>query len=493
MTCVEETRKMNLNELISVVDQGCGQYALCVDGVQVVGGANEGYVHAVAQQIAQALRKALGKDSATRQAEEAALVGAVLTAGYEVGVVPNPETFHAGEASGNRILAVVKALEEARDRALGDRYEYLKRADELEKRLRAERGEALEQLSVVRQELATVTLERDRARLCLERDAARLADEVQVLIRRRVIDARSPAADALLDFRNPPSTPRADRLVELELEVERLVRNLGEMTRLRHEMLAAMPDTYGDAVLAGLPVEDMPSHEWDNRTGPEKIVWMVETLATKPAALEHALAEQRAIADNLRGLCDESEQEVKQEVKQVRRQLCALQDAVRVVIGLYESTPHPDADTAHALVSRLRQALDPQGPRLAEVYKLVEKAWEMRHGHSCTPGAQDCPFCLLDRVRQGGCKDPKALAARIAEVIKAVEERRLDKARLCGGSGRHTGFAAPVLYRDQPLYTKCTLCGGPWEHPVPLRPTPLYVALLEAQRLATELAGGVGA
>lgn len=46
--------------------------------------------------------------------------------------------------------------------------------------------------------------------------ADRLADEVAVLVRRGVIDSRSPAADALLDYRNPPSTPRADRLAELE-------------------------------------------------------------------------------------------------------------------------------------------------------------------------------------------------------------------------------------------------------------------------------------
>lgn len=39
------------------------------------------------------------------------------------------------------------------------------------------------------------------------KDADHLADEVQRLVERRVIDARSPAADALLDFRNPPNRP----------------------------------------------------------------------------------------------------------------------------------------------------------------------------------------------------------------------------------------------------------------------------------------------
>jgi hypothetical protein len=48
------------------------------------------------------------------------------------------------------------------------------------------------------------------------RAAEALADEVAVLVRRGVLDSRSPAADALLDFRDPPSSPRADRLAELE-------------------------------------------------------------------------------------------------------------------------------------------------------------------------------------------------------------------------------------------------------------------------------------
>ncbi len=48
-----------------------------------------------------------------------------------------------------------------------------------------------------------------------------LADEVAVLVRRKVIDSRSPAADALLDYREPPSTPRADRMAQLEQELDR--------------------------------------------------------------------------------------------------------------------------------------------------------------------------------------------------------------------------------------------------------------------------------
>jgi hypothetical protein len=70
------------------------------------------------------------------------------------------------------------------------------------------------------------------------RCADRLADEVAALVRRRVIDSRSPAADALLDYREPPSTPRADRLAALEREVERLLAITGN------------PDTFEALVMA---------------------------------------------------------------------------------------------------------------------------------------------------------------------------------------------------------------------------------------------------
>lgn len=42
--------------------------------------------------------------------------------------------------------------------------------------------------------------------------ADRLADEVAALVSGGKLDSRSPAADALLDYRNPPRTPRSDRL-----------------------------------------------------------------------------------------------------------------------------------------------------------------------------------------------------------------------------------------------------------------------------------------
>ena len=48
------------------------------------------------------------------------------------------------------------------------------------------------------------------------RAADRLADEVAVLVMRGDLDARSAAGDRLLDYRNPPRSPRSDRLLELE-------------------------------------------------------------------------------------------------------------------------------------------------------------------------------------------------------------------------------------------------------------------------------------
>lgn len=63
------------------------------------------------------------------------------------------------------------------------------------------------------------------AEMRLNVDAARLADEVDVLVQRRIIDSRSPAADALLDFRDRfPRTPRSDRLAKADEEIDRLRR-----------------------------------------------------------------------------------------------------------------------------------------------------------------------------------------------------------------------------------------------------------------------------
>lgn len=50
--------------------------------------------------------------------------------------------------------------------------------------------------------------------------AERMADEIAVLVQRKVISSRCPAADALLDYRNPPQSERSDRLVDLERQID---------------------------------------------------------------------------------------------------------------------------------------------------------------------------------------------------------------------------------------------------------------------------------
>ena len=83
-----------------------------------------------------------------------------------------------------------------------------------------------------------------RPRTFDERCANALADEVDVLVHRKVIDSRSPAADALLDYRNPPSTPRSDRLAKLEAELghERKMTSeaVSKLTALREERDSAL-------------------------------------------------------------------------------------------------------------------------------------------------------------------------------------------------------------------------------------------------------------
>lgn len=120
----------------------------------------------------------------------------------------------------------------ARERSAWDRLqeETCRLREELE-RVAANRAELVE-------DVASAVAERDAKHaevIRLRQDAGRLADEVQVLIQRRVLDARSPAGDALLDFREPPRSERGDRLVELEdaLSAERV-----EAIRLRLDVEA---------------------------------------------------------------------------------------------------------------------------------------------------------------------------------------------------------------------------------------------------------------
>jgi hypothetical protein len=97
-------------------------------------------------------------------------------------------------------------------RALSDAAQEINCAGPVADRIRvmkAEHGKRLEEL-----ELRAL-----RAELGVKR-AQGLADEVGLLVERHVIDSRSPAADALLDFRDPnPPNPRRPLREELEAEL----------------------------------------------------------------------------------------------------------------------------------------------------------------------------------------------------------------------------------------------------------------------------------
>jgi hypothetical protein len=65
-------------------------------------------------------------------------------------------------------------------------------------------------------------------------DAEMLADEVAVLVRKGIVDSRSPVADALLNYRDPPATERSDRLAKLGIALGEVSAIAKEFDR-RHE------------------------------------------------------------------------------------------------------------------------------------------------------------------------------------------------------------------------------------------------------------------
>lgn len=75
-----------------------------------------------------------------------------------------------------------------------------------------------DQLEAARREIDRLNAQPVRLfdKLC----ADRMADEIAFLVQRKVISSRCPAADALLDYRDPPQSPRSDRLLELEAAID---------------------------------------------------------------------------------------------------------------------------------------------------------------------------------------------------------------------------------------------------------------------------------
>jgi len=74
--------------------------------------------------------------------------------------------------------------------------------------------------------------------------ADRLADEVASLVARGLLDSRSAAADALLDYREPPRTPRSDRLAEVEQENERLKHGIEALRKEASDAPVMSPPLY---------------------------------------------------------------------------------------------------------------------------------------------------------------------------------------------------------------------------------------------------------
>ncbi len=115
--------------------------------------------------------------------------------------------------------------------------------------------------------------ERDVARVRLDVDAVRLADEVQVLIQRNVIGSRCPAADALLDFREPPRSERGDRLVAAEAQ-----------------LASARRDTLEEAAVVCMvkAEERCVARDWDAGRGAKICARLIEALASEQPAIVFA-------------------------------------------------------------------------------------------------------------------------------------------------------------------------------------------------------------
>lgn len=112
-------------------------------------------------------------------------------------------------------------LTSANDRALRAEISLDRRIDEIES-LRGECDDLIAGRDALRADRDTAELIARDNGPWTRKGADRLADEVAVLIRRGVLDARSPAGDALQDYRDPPQTDRADRIASQEWTIEAL-------------------------------------------------------------------------------------------------------------------------------------------------------------------------------------------------------------------------------------------------------------------------------
>lgn len=129
--------------------------------------------------------------------------------------------------------------------------------------------------------------------------ADKLADEVAVLVRRRVIDSRSAAADALLDYRNPPVTPRSERLSELEAQLA-----ASEAGHLEHQAFAEQLMATNERLGRELAALTTEFATYRARWNEEQLPWkaMHDAAVAQIADLKHSLAVEESKQAVQRGL-----------------------------------------------------------------------------------------------------------------------------------------------------------------------------------------------
>jgi hypothetical protein len=143
------------------------------------------------------------------------------------------------------------------------------------------------------------------------RAAERLADEVAALVQRGAISSRSPAADALLDFRNPPSSPRADRIAELEraLAAAEVERDAAQNEIEAFKQLDRVKSPFCD---------HLALYAWTDNGG--KTIWCLlcvrERLTADNAAL---IAERDALQSQVREAEKERDDEKRQHAETLRQ------------------------------------------------------------------------------------------------------------------------------------------------------------------------------
>ncbi len=90
--------------------------------------------------------------------------------------------------------------------------------------------------------------------------------------------------------------PNEKELQALREEVARLRAHALDLEKRRAIITDFIPQTIGDAVMAGWPVGDIEGHEWDNRTSEENAVWMLRQALSQLAG-RYSLTQQLAASE----------------------------------------------------------------------------------------------------------------------------------------------------------------------------------------------------